>query len=77
MVVRVLQISDTHVGHTRSHFLENWQKVHAWVEEQDADLLLHTGDVTLDGAGEPQDLPFCADLLRSACYSAGGGARKP
>lgn len=62
-MTRVLHISDTHVGQAKRHFVENWHVVRQWIDGQDADLVIHTGDVTLDGAGDPQDLPFCAELL--------------
>ncbi|WP_191059783.1 metallophosphoesterase family protein [Geminicoccus harenae] len=64
LMTRVLQISDTHVGFAKRHFLDNWRKVQAWADSQDADLLIHTGDVTLDGAGDARDIPYCAELLQ-------------
>ena len=64
LMAKVLQISDTHVGFAKRHFLDNWRKVQAWADAQDADLLIHTGDVTLDGAGDARDIPYCAELLQ-------------
>jgi 3',5'-cyclic AMP phosphodiesterase CpdA len=62
-MVRIVQISDTHIGKERARFLENWQPVLDWIKGQSPALILHGGDITLDGAGEEADLSHCAGLL--------------
>lgn len=61
---RILQISDTHLSRTKQHFAENWAPLRDWIVAQDADLVIHTGDVTVDGAGVEDDMRYCAELLQ-------------
>jgi 3',5'-cyclic AMP phosphodiesterase CpdA len=35
----------------------------AWIAAQQPDLVIHTGDLTIDGAGSDDDLAYCAELL--------------
>src|SRR4051812_22539766 len=62
-MVRVLQISDTHLSPGKPHFAENWRPLRAWVRAQSPDLVIHTGDVTVDGADVEEDMRYCASLL--------------
>ena len=62
-MVRVVQISDTHLSPNKRHFAENWTPLVAWVRAQSPDLIVHTGDVTLDGADVEEDMRYCASLL--------------
>lgn len=62
-MTRVVQISDTHLSPTKTHFLRNWEPLRAWVVAQRPDLIIHTGDVTLDGADDEEDMRYCAELL--------------
>jgi 3',5'-cyclic AMP phosphodiesterase CpdA len=61
--MRIVQISDTHLSRDRPQFLDNWPPLAAWIADQHPDLVIHTGDVTVDGAGGDADLSFCAGLL--------------
>ena len=61
---RILQISDTHVSPAKSHFSDNWPPLAAWIADQHPDLVIHTGDLTIDGADDESDLRHCAELLR-------------
>ncbi|RDJ22283.1 metallophosphoesterase [Bosea caraganae] len=61
---RVLQISDTHLSPTKQHFACNWAPLTAWLAAQQPDLVVHTGDVTVDGADVDEDMSHCAGLLR-------------
>ena len=61
--MRIVQISDTHLSQAKPKFLGNWQPLAAWIADQHPDLVIHTGDVTVDGAGGEADLVFCAHLL--------------
>jgi 3',5'-cyclic AMP phosphodiesterase CpdA len=62
-MTRVIQISDSHLSPTKRHFVDNWMATAAWVAAQRPDLVIHTGDVTVDGADLDEDLGFCAGLL--------------
>ena len=46
---RVIQISDTHISPTKAHFAGNWPPLAEWIASQRPDLVIHTGDVTVDG----------------------------
>jgi 3',5'-cyclic AMP phosphodiesterase CpdA len=62
-MIRVAQISDTHLSLGKSHFAGNWEPLLAWVESQRPDLIIHTGDVTVDGADVEEDMAYCASAL--------------
>lgn len=64
-MTRVLQISDTHLSPTKPHFAANWPPLRDWVRNQRPDLVIHTGDLTVDGADDESDLRAGADLMRS------------
>lgn len=61
---RVLQISDTHLSPHKRHFEPNWAPLRAWIEAQRPDLIIHGGDVTVDGAHDNGDFRFCAELFK-------------
>jgi 3',5'-cyclic AMP phosphodiesterase CpdA len=57
-VVRIVQVSDTHVSRKRAYFVDNW---HVFVDDVRAnppDLIVHSGDVSFDGAYDEDDLAF-------------------
>jgi 3',5'-cyclic AMP phosphodiesterase CpdA len=62
--MRIVQISDTHFSRGKPHFQPNWAPLKAWLIEQNPDLIIHTGDVTVDGADTEDDMVYCAALLR-------------
>jgi 3',5'-cyclic AMP phosphodiesterase CpdA len=64
-MARVLQISDTHLSRTKPHFAANWAPLRDWVLRQNADLIVHTGDLTVDGADHEEDMREGAELMRS------------
>jgi len=53
---RVIQISDTHLADEPTFPLLNWRKLVVHIRERDPDLVIHTGDVTLDGVRVPKQL---------------------
>lgn len=61
---RTVQISDTHLSPTTSQFADNWPPLAAWIAAQRPDLVVHTGDVTIDGAEKEEDLQHRAGLMR-------------
>lgn len=64
-MARVLQISDTHLSSQKRHFSANWAPLRDWVRSQGADLVIHTGDLTVDGADSEDDMRDGAGLMRS------------
>lgn len=60
----IIQISDSHVSPRKSHFAGNWAPLAAWTATQRPDLVIHTGDLTIDGADDEEDLRYCAGLMR-------------
>lgn len=64
-MTRVVQITDTHLSPGKPYFAPNWPPLAAWIAAQAPDLVVHTGDVTLDGADVEDDMRGCAALLAS------------
>jgi 3',5'-cyclic AMP phosphodiesterase CpdA len=62
--MRIIQISDTHLSPGKAHFVDNWAPLADWIAEQHPDLVIHTGDVTVDGADVEEDLRYAAELMR-------------
>ena len=62
-MTRVLQISDTHLSPRKTHFEANWRPLRDWTVAQRADLVIHTGDVTVDGADSDDDMRASAALM--------------
>ena len=63
--MRIIQISDTHLSPGKAHFVDNWAPLADWIARQNPDLLIHTGDVTVDGADAEEDLRYASGLMRS------------
>src|SRR5260370_35364856 len=63
--MRIIQISDTHLSRGKPHFADNWPPLSAWIAAQDPDLVIHTGDVTIDGADVEDDLRHAVELMHS------------
>ena len=62
--MRIIQISDTHLSPGKAHFTDNWAPLARWIAEQRPDLVIHTGDVTVDGADVEEDMRYSAELMR-------------
>ncbi|HVF65625.1 MAG TPA: metallophosphoesterase [Casimicrobiaceae bacterium] len=62
-MLRVVQISDTHLSPAKTHFAPNWRPVADWIALKRPDLVIHTGDVTVDGADHEEDMRYCVSLL--------------
>jgi len=63
--MRIVQISDTHLSPGKAHFAKNWPPLAAWVAAQNPDLVIHTGDVTVDGADAEEDLQHASELMQA------------
>jgi alkaline phosphatase D len=63
--MRIIQISDTHHSVNHSYFNDNGAATTRWLKGSDADLVIHTGDLAMDGAGDTTDLALGAEWLAS------------
>jgi predicted MPP superfamily phosphohydrolase len=62
---RILQISDTHVSRQKPWFVSNFEAVVAIASAQRPDLVVNTGDISMDGATRDDDLAFAHE-----CHAA-------
>ena len=67
---RVIQISDTHLVEEPSFFLENWAKLVRHINALAPDLVIHTGDVSFDGASEEDQLQRASERLKDIACEA-------
>ncbi|MBA8903522.1 metallophosphoesterase [Phyllobacterium sp. P30BS-XVII] len=61
--MKIIQITDTHLSPGKEHFNPNWAPLAQWVTDQKPDLIIHTGDLSIDGADIEDDLAFSVRLL--------------
>lgn len=61
--MKIIQITDTHLSPGKVHFNGNWEPLAAWVNAEQPDLVIHTGDLSVDGADLDEDLTFCMELM--------------
>lgn len=54
--MRIVVVSDTHLASRARACLDNWSVVQHWIRMARADLVVHLGDITVDGASYPADL---------------------
>lgn len=62
--MKIVQITDTHLSPSKSHFNRNWAPLAEWIQSVQPDLVIHTGDLSVDGADHAADLTFSMDLMR-------------
>jgi 3',5'-cyclic-AMP phosphodiesterase len=62
-VTAVLVVSDTHLSARAPESGENWNAVVRYAQESQPDLVVHLGDMTLDGAHSRAELSRAAPLL--------------
>jgi len=65
MTFRIAQISDTHLSESKPFFVDNFVRIGEALRSAKPDLVLNTGDITLDGASQESDLA-AARLLHDA-----------
>lgn len=61
--MRIIQISDTHLSADHNFFHNNNLAITQWLADQQADLIVHTGDLAMDAAGTLEDLHLAVDWL--------------
>ena len=54
--MRIALVSDTHLAERVPAFRANWQVVRAWLDAVEPDLILHLGDITVNGAEHAAEL---------------------
>ncbi|GGC56356.1 phosphohydrolase [Siccirubricoccus deserti] len=64
-MITILQISDAHLSPRSPLFQDNLAEIAAWAAASPPDLVIASGDLSLDGAGQAEDLKFAAGLLRA------------
>ncbi len=57
----VVQVSDAHLSPEHAFPTENWQIAARHINELGPDLVIHTGDTTVDGVGNPEQLEFAKE----------------
>jgi 3',5'-cyclic-AMP phosphodiesterase len=62
-VVRILQVSDSHLSPAVPYADEQWAAVVAHVRADRPDLVVHTGDISYNGAADAADLVHARRLL--------------
>jgi trans-aconitate methyltransferase/Icc-related predicted phosphoesterase len=58
--IRIIQISDPHLSAGRPFFQHNWEMLVDLLNEEPADVIVCTGDMTIDGANVQSDLAFAS-----------------
>ena len=58
--MRVIQISDTHLSLRHRHFAANNAAVACWLAAERPDLVINTGDLSMDGARDAADHAYAA-----------------
>jgi 3',5'-cyclic AMP phosphodiesterase CpdA len=56
-------VSDTHLSERVASATDNWSGVVDWLAQTEANLVVHAGDLTLDGIGRPEELAAARDFL--------------
>ena len=72
---RVLVVSDTHLSPRAPTAEENWSAVVDYAARVEVDLVVHAGDLTLDGIGDPSELEYARrqlDRLSAPCLTVPG-----
>ncbi|HEY3485131.1 MAG TPA: metallophosphoesterase [Ilumatobacteraceae bacterium] len=62
-MARIVQVSDSHLSPTVAYANENWAGVVEEVRRLQPELVVHSGDLSLDGATRPADLEHAWPLL--------------
>ncbi|MBL6456356.1 metallophosphoesterase [Belnapia sp. T6] len=64
-MLRILQVSDAHLSPRNGLFRANLARLRAWAEAARPDLVIASGDLSLDGADRSEDLSGAVALLRA------------
>lgn len=64
--MKIIQITDTHFSPEMPYFNGNLAPLAAWIAASGADIVIHTGDISVDGALRPKELTDAITALRAA-----------
>jgi len=64
-MARIVQLSDSHFGLSKPHFTVNAAPVQEWIRQQRPDLVIHTGDATVNGADSEDDMRDVAEIMQA------------
>jgi 3',5'-cyclic AMP phosphodiesterase CpdA len=64
MTLRIAQISDAHLSARRPFFQHNWEVLLEHLAQAAPDLIVSTGDMTIDGSDHESELDFAAVQFR-------------
>jgi alkaline phosphatase D len=62
--LRIVQISDVHLSRRRPFFHHNWELLVDLLAAEPCDLIVCSGDMTVDGADSEEELVFAAEQFR-------------
>src|SRR5436305_13857043 len=62
MAFRIAQISDTHLSDTKPFFVDQFVRIGEALRASKPDLVLNSGDITLDGASQQSELAAARGL---------------
>jgi hypothetical protein len=71
--MRIALVSDTHLAARAAVCLDNWRVVRTWIERARPDLVVHLGDITVDGASDAVELREALDAF--TCLDVPTGPR--
>ena len=66
MTFRIAQISDTHLSDAKPFFVDNFIRIGEALRESRPDLVVNSGDISLDGADESDPPPPACCMTGSA-----------
>ena len=58
----IIQISDAHLAPHTANFAENWAVLQRFLQENPADIVIDTGDVSVDGADQRSHLDYSKSM---------------
>jgi Icc protein len=67
---RIAQLSDTHLSDAKPFFVANFRRIAAAIRAAEPDLVVNSGDLTLDGTGNEADLAAARRLHDEALPAA-------
>ena len=62
-LTRIAVIADTHIGVSKTNFVDNWRRAAERVNDRRPDLTILLGDLTFDGANSDDDCAFAKEAL--------------
>lgn len=62
-MTRIAVIADTHIGVSKSNFVDNWRRAAERVNDRRPDITVILGDLTFDGANSDDDCAFARAAL--------------